>query len=322
MSSLANDGTLDPGTGRMAGAPVRLAVFAAGGALALAALEALAAAHQVVVVVRPGSSPQRDALWRRGARLARRAVGLAPEDSVTAWARRAGCPMLTWTPGDEAAAAAGIAAHSPVLGCIATFPRRIPAPILAVAGRACLNLHPSLLPRHRGRDPLFWTYHAGDPQGGVSVHLVTDRLDAGALLCQRAFAIARGEPVTDVHERCAQLGGPLLAGAVGDLASGTAMPREQDEAAATVAPAIHPDRPYSRLVEWSCAHAWHFLAGLSPRYRDPLTDVAGRPVRYGRVEGYEERAPRSAPGTVVRSSSGWSAWTHDGVVFLSEGAAR
>ncbi len=317
MSSLANDGALEAGAGPAAASRVRVAVFAGGGAIAVAALEALAAAHQVVVVVRPGPPPGRRSAWRGSARALMRALLLAPADPVTAWARRTGCPVVTWLPGDEAGAAAVIASRAPALGCVATFPRRIPPSILAAAGRASLNLHPSLLPRHRGSDPLFWTYHAGDPQGGVSVHLVTDRLDAGPVVQRQAFTIARGEPVTDVHARCARLGGSLLATAVADQASGGAFPAEQDDAAATLAPKVRGDRPYSRLAEWTCAHAWHFLAGLSPRYRDPLTDLSGRPVRYQRVEGYEERAPQFAPGSVARISTGWTAWTSDGMVTLS-----
>jgi len=297
---------------------LRVAAFVAGGPIAEAALAELAATHDLAVIVR---ARPRGPAWRLAAsRLARR-LSLAGGDPIGSWAAAAGVPVMVLAPGDEAGAATRLRAFAPDVGCIATFPRRIPGALREAAGRACLNLHTSLLPRHRGANPLFWTYHAGDAAGGVSVHLATEALDAGPVLLQEPVPIARGESVVEVHRRCASAGAALLARAVSLVGEGHAEAREQDESAATLAPSPRPGHAYAELGTWSCAQAWHFLAGMRPRYRDPLIDDRGKPVFYARVTGFEVRAPLVPPGTVVHQGAGWEAWTPDGVVHLAgEGA--
>jgi len=288
-----------------------------GGPVALRALDALAASHQLAVIVRAQLVRPLHLVWRGAAAGIADVLGLRPDDPVTAWARACGVPIVAAAEGDESHTAQRIRSFAPDFGCIATYLRRIPDALLAASGRACVNLHPSLLPRHRGASPLFWTYHAGDLVGGVTIHVATSRLDAGAILLQERFPIARGESVVHVHARGAASGGPLLARAVTQLAEGSAVPRDQDESAATAAPSPVAGRRYAELATWSCAQAWHFLAGLLARYREPFVDTSGAPVRYTRVDGHEERDPRFAPGSVVRDGAGWTAWTPDGVVRIS-----
>jgi len=303
----------DPAEGPRA----RLAVFVAGGPLALAALSGLAARHDIVLLVRAGRQPGVRSAWRGPALRLARALGVRPADPISEWARGAGVPILESRPGAEELTAQQMAAFRPDFGCIATYPRRIPSPLLAAAGRECLNLHTSLLPRHRGANPLFWTYQAGDSEAGVTVHRVTARLDAGPIVARAALPLARGEPIRQLHARCAEVGGPMLATAVTRLVSGSAAAVEQDEAAATSAPSPVPGRRYCELDRWSVEQAWHFLAGLVGYYTEPLTDSGGGPVRYRGVEGFEVREPPVAPGTVRREGAGWSAWARDGVVRLS-----
>ncbi len=303
--------------GPAAGPPARVAVFVAGGPLALAALEALRTQHEIVVLVRAA----RRRSFRATLRDVARRVGLRPPDPIARWSTRFGIPMVTVARGDATGAAARVAALRPMIGCIATWPRKVPAPLLAAAGRECLNLHTSLLPRHRGASPLFWTYHAGDADAGVSVHLATDRLDAGPILERAALPLERGAPILGVHQRCADMGGPLLARAVSRLSCGTEVRTPQDDAQATPAPSPVPGQRYADLPRWSVAHTWHYLHGLVGYHQEPLCDAAGRVVRYAGVEGYEERTPREAPGSIVAVPGGWDAWARDGVVRLSASAS-
>ena len=300
---------------------MRIVAFVSGGPVALRALEALAAVHQLVLVVRPQRGRHTLQVWRDAVAHGAQALGLVPADPIIAWSRRAGVPLLWARPGDDDAVAARIRSAAPDFGCIATYPQRIPDAVLAACGHECLNVHPSLLPRHRGANPLFWTYHAGDRDGGVTVHVATSRLDAGATLLSESIPIARGESVIAVHGRAAERGAALLAQAVTECAAGKATRRDQDEAAATRAPAPRAGRQYAELATWSSEQAWHFLAGMLERYRDALTDTAGTPVSYSRVEGFEVRDPLHAPGTVLRDGPAWNAWTRDGVVHLSGPAA-
>src|ERR1700686_2568971 len=65
------------------------------------------------------------------------------------------------------------------LFCVATFPRILDAGVLALPRLGVLNVHPSLLPRHRGPDPLFWTFFDSEAETGVTVHWITQEVDAG-----------------------------------------------------------------------------------------------------------------------------------------------
>ncbi|MCG6871780.1 MAG: hypothetical protein LJE84_05775, partial [Gammaproteobacteria bacterium] len=75
---------------------------------------------------------------------------------------------------------------------VACYPRRLPGEVFRLAQRACLNLHPSLLPGYRGPAPVFWQLQDGERNTGISLHHVTDRLDAGPLVAQRRVPLPPG----------------------------------------------------------------------------------------------------------------------------------
>jgi methionyl-tRNA formyltransferase len=66
--------------------------------------------------------------------------------------------------------------------------RRIPNDVIRIAPNA-YGVHPSLLPRHRGPDPYFWTLAKGDHDTGVTAHVLTPRYDDGDILVQRRIAV-------------------------------------------------------------------------------------------------------------------------------------
>lgn len=70
--------------------------------------------------------------------------------------------------------------------------RRIPPEVIALAPQGGLNVHPSLLPRHRGPDPYFWTILNGETRTGVTVHKITSHYDEGPVVLQRAVDVADG----------------------------------------------------------------------------------------------------------------------------------
>jgi methionyl-tRNA formyltransferase len=75
------------------------------------------------------------------------------------------------------------------------FPWKIPADALAVPSLGWINGHPSLLPRHRGPVPVAWAIRNGEPEMGITFHLMEADLDTGAILAQRAMTIGEyGEP--------------------------------------------------------------------------------------------------------------------------------
>jgi methionyl-tRNA formyltransferase len=61
-----------------------------------------------------------------------------------------------------------------------------------VARVASVNVHPSLLPHYRGKDPLFWAILHGERQVGVTLHRLTEAFDAGPILYQETVVVPEG----------------------------------------------------------------------------------------------------------------------------------
>jgi methionyl-tRNA formyltransferase len=171
----------------------------------------------------------------------------------------------------DAAVQKTLIASEPDLIIVACFPWLIPAVLIDAASVAAVNVHPSLLPRWRGPEPLFWTFHAGDRISGSTLHLLEAGFDTGDILDQEQTSVHDGETLTDLERRLAILGGKMLADLARTLPSiPSAM--AQDEARVTDAPI--PDETARTIdSQWTIARARQFLGGIAEshgplRYRD------------------------------------------------------
>ncbi len=96
-----------------------------------------------------------------------------------------------------------------------------------------LNVHNSLLPRHRGVRPINWALLEGDIEHGVSLHEITAGVDTGPVLGQERFSIdSTTDEVADVYPRCLAAAQQLLDRTIPDIRTLPAIP--QDDAKATV----------------------------------------------------------------------------------------
>ncbi|MFO0651885.1 MAG: formyltransferase family protein [Polyangiales bacterium] len=116
--------------------------------------------------------------------------------------------------------------------------RRIPSTVLALAARGGVNVHPSLLPRHRGPDPYFWTLALGDAETGVTAHWITADYDQGEVLTQRRMPVPEGVNAWQLARALDRPSLEALRDVVGAIERGEAHGIAQDEALATQAP--HP----------------------------------------------------------------------------------
>lgn len=120
----------------------------------------------------------------------------------------------------ERALADAIAAFSPAAVVLAGFMRVLgPHVVRRFAGRM-LNIHPSLLPRHRGLDTHRRVLEAGDREHGATVHFVTEELDAGPAVIQYRLPVRPGDTVETLVERVHRGEHLILPRAAGWLAAG------------------------------------------------------------------------------------------------------
>ena len=111
-----------------------------------------------------------------------------------------------------------IAAVRPDLIVTLHFDQILAADTIALARLGGINLHPSLLPRHRGPVPAFWGLLEGAT--GVSVHRLVTRIDAGEVLAQREVTLPPGISALDASRRLHLAGVPLLVEVVARFAAG------------------------------------------------------------------------------------------------------
>jgi methionyl-tRNA formyltransferase len=105
-----------------------------------------------------------------------------------------------------------------------------------------IGYHPSLLPRHRGRDAVKWTIHMGDPVAGGSVYWFTGKVDGGPLAAQDYCLVRPGMTASELwSEHLFGMGVRLLLKVIGDVSRGTIVREAQDERCATWEPSW--DRP-------------------------------------------------------------------------------
>jgi len=173
---------------------------------------------------------------------------LQPRPSpVAAWARAHG--LRVETPRrlrtDEGRALVNGFAPDGLL--LVSYGQLVPRDLLAAADRAPLNVHPSLLPRHRGAAPIAGTILSGDAEAGVSLMVMTPELDAGPVAAQWSVPLTGRETTPELEARLAELAAEVVPVELRRWARGELSTSPQDERAATL---IRPFRRTDGWIDW------------------------------------------------------------------------
>lgn len=164
-----------------------------------------------------------------------------------------------------------LAAYKPDMLCVACFSQRIPPSIINLPRLGSLNVHPSLLPAHRGPVPLFWTFRSGEATTGVTIHYLAETMDTGDLLAQQTIHVAEGIDYDQLETQCATTGGTLLANVVHALYEGRTTPTPQDETKSSYESFPRPNDFIIHAEEWDARHIYTFINGV--RYWDEPVEV-------------------------------------------------
>jgi methionyl-tRNA formyltransferase len=105
--------------------------------------------------------------------------------------------------------------------------------VIDLPPKKCLNVHFSLLPKHRGASPVMASILAGDEFTGVSIQIVRMKLDTGPLLAAAAIPISPIDTTGTLAPKLSIIGAHLLQEALTGWMRGEITPREQDETAAS-----------------------------------------------------------------------------------------
>ena len=199
-------------------------------------------------------------------------------------AETSGIPVLQPTKIKTEEFADTLRSFNPDLIIVAAYGRILPSSILDLPPLGCINIHGSLLPRHRGAAPIQWAILAGDNEAGVTIMEMDVGMDTGAMLLPAAIPVAEDETAGGLFDKLSKLGGTALLEALDLLRKDKLPPIEQDHSLATEAPPLkkedgcidwtRPAREIHCLIRgmdpWPTAYS--FLDGKRFRFFSPLVN--------------------------------------------------
>jgi len=191
-----------------------------------------------------------------------------------------------------------LAALQPEIIVVAAYGRILPPEVLAIPPKGVLNIHPSLLPKYRGPSPVITALLEGESVTGVTVMLMDQGMDTGAIVAQRRTAILPGETAGELTYRLFRLGAELLAKVLPGWLAGTVAAVPQNEAEATTTRLIakedgEMDWAFPALALERRLRAFTPWPGCYTRWEGKLLKILA-----GAAVGIE-RLPGNAPGQVV-----------------------
>ena len=211
-----------------------------------------------------------------------------------------GIPVLRPASIRDAAFTGRILALDAEIIIVVAFGAILPPALLKIPARGCVNLHASLLPRHRGAAPIARSIMLGERRTGVTTMQMDEGLDTGGILLQEPCDIGAQETAGELSARLATIGAGLLLRTLDGLQAGHVTPVSQDSSRATLAP---PLRKEDGWIDWNDAaeSIASLIRGCNPwptavaRLRDGAVQL----LRAGVAPvGPEEEKP-APPGTVV-----------------------
>lgn len=260
-------------------------VFFGSPEFSLPALDALnQGPDQVVLVVTPPPAP------------AGRGRKLSPSPTAVR-AQELGLPILEAKSVRQPEIIEAIRDARPDLLVVAAFGGFLPPELLNLCPYPPLNIHPSLLPRHRGAAPVNWCLIQGDQQVGVSIIFLVEEMDAGPILSQRAFTVSGPDCAGVWEERLARAGAEDLMKVIDELKQGAACPRPQDQTCCTINPLLCKDdgrvdfnRPAAELAGR--------INGVDP-WPGAQTTLQGRVLKLFGAQEAAEATGSGRPGQVL-----------------------
>jgi methionyl-tRNA formyltransferase len=169
-------------------------------AFAVPTLSALANAENICRVM--GVFCQPDRPQGRGQKTAASPVSLAAE--------KLGIPVETPVKMRAPETEAILRAFAPDLVVVAAYGRILPPTLLGVPVAGCINVHASLLPRHRGASPIAHAILSGDAKTGVSIMKMDEGCDTGPVYCTQEITLSSQDTAGTLTPRLAQMGADLL----------------------------------------------------------------------------------------------------------------
>jgi methionyl-tRNA formyltransferase len=211
-------------------------------------------------------------------------------------------------------ALAALREWSPDLIVVAAFGQILPQSVLDLPAHGCLNVHASLLPRHRGAAPVAAALLAGDAETGVTIMQMDAGLDTGPVLATRVVAVRSDDTAGTLAKRLGWVGADLLVETLPVYLAGDLRPEAQDSSQATYAGQL---RKEDGLLDWgqSAEALARRVRAFSP-WPGAFALWQGQPLKILRARAMPESS--AAPGLVVEAGQDIAVGTGAGVLVFEE----
>ena len=269
----------------------------------------LASKHEVIAVVTQTDKPK-----GRGHEMT-----FPPVKEV---ALEAGIPVLQPQRARDEAFIEELKALNPDIILVAAYGKLLPKAILDMPKFGCINVHASLLPKYRGASPIQWAVLNGDEKSGVTIMHMAETMDTGDIIMTKEVMLTAEETAGSLHDKLADIGGPLLIEAMDALETGRAPRIRQNEEEATHVRMLEKtmgnldfSQPAVQLERW--------IRGLNP-WPTAYTKLDGKMLKLWKAEvvSTEElakEAKNQKPGTILAvAKDSFDVLTGDGVLRVKE----
>jgi methionyl-tRNA formyltransferase len=188
---------------------------------------------------------------------------------------------------------------------VVAYGRIIPPWMLALPRLGCINLHGSLLPKHRGAAPIQWAIAMGDAYTGNTTMLLEEGLDTGPILLQQTMEIGPHQTSADLFPLLARAGAPLVVETLAGLANGTIHPQPQNHESATFAPLLDREDGRIDFAARTAQETYNRWRGFQP-WPGAFTALNGKKLIVHRMAvtrgSYAEGLGFAEPGWIVVES--------------------
>jgi methionyl-tRNA formyltransferase len=222
-------------------------------------------------------------------------IGASPAPTIAEIAHARGIPAFELRRADASETLRVLAKLRPTVASVACFPLRIPPALLALPRYGFLNMHPALLPRHRGPEPLFWTFRAGERTAGVTIHYMDAQLDTGDIAMQAPVELPDGIGGAAAEQICASRGGELMVAALGALCDGALARRPQPPGGSYEG---WPTADAWQIsTDWPARRAYNFMRGTAEWGQPYRLTIGAEELRLSAALAYHTHATLDVPYT-------------------------
>jgi len=202
----------------------------------------------------------------------------------------------------------------------------IPRELIGVALRGAVNLHPSLLPKYRGRAPINWAILGGETEIGLTAHFIDEGVDSGDIIEQIPISLSVNEDVGDALSALIPLYRSITKKVISYFEHYNIPQRPQDIVQGSIFPARTPK---DGKIDWSksAVEIRNLIRAVSRPYPGAFCDFHGEIIRIWKAAVVEEDGSEHESGEIikvfgvskfiVRCGDGWlqvEEWSSDSLV--------